>query len=173
MVANALLEVLYLVFRGFHRLARFGCRGRAKRRSSNQQFRSLVAAAEHKHFVSRVICCSADDMDAKSLEQLARRIEKRRRVVVASDDDDMTAAGLRDLAEEIVVQLLGGDAGEAGVEDISSHQQDVNLPVVDFLQQPLQKGQVFVMPFLNVQRPPQVPVGSVQYFHKSSLSMVW
>lgn len=56
---------------------------------ADNQFRSVLIIAEHKHFVFRGCSATTDHVDIKGLEQLLGSIEEGRGIVVARDDDDM------------------------------------------------------------------------------------
>ena len=82
--------------------------------------------------------------------------------MVAGNDDHMSAAGVRSLAEEAVVQLLGAVARRRGIEDVPGHQQYIHALLPKGFGQPVEKGLELPITAPAVQGAAQMPVRCMQ-----------
>ena len=86
--------------------------------------------------------------------------------------DDGLATRLVQPDQKVVVLFCGLVGWVVLVKNIASHQQQVNLILLDMLQQPLQKLLHVLAKIFQVQSFSQVPVCSDQYFHRFLLVLL-
>ena len=89
------------------------------------------------------------------------------RIVVAGDQDDR-GVGLRGHALEESIELADGGLGRCRpIEDIAGNDQDVGLVRCHRSEDLVQSRRVIEFQRAAFELPPEVPVGRVQYPHKS------
>ena len=88
--------------------------------------------------------------------------------MVAGGEDDVAAGALGRFAEEAIVQGLGLIGGKAAVEDVAGDEENVYRLFAQSLCEPVKEEAELFVPFPAVESLAEMPVGSMEYFHRMS-----
>jgi hypothetical protein len=132
--------------------------------SADYEFRKALCVVQKQDFLFRFERM-ADDMHVHRLQESLGGVEEGWGVVVAGGEDDVAAGALGRFAEEAIVQGLGLIGGKAAVEDVAGDEENVYGFVAQYLYEPFEEEAELFVPFPAVESLPEMPVGSMEYFH--------